>query len=129
MIAGATVMAGSFGSIVDFVVVFVSVLGSGLGVVILLGRFWPAATWQGALAAILTGGLVSCLIEFLPSQKALWDQPILPATLAALLAHIAVSRLTPQRESFSRNDRSPVRSRATGNNLVPSRTPMSPERK
>ena len=95
MIAGATVMAGSFGSIVDFVVVFVSVLGSGLGVVILLGRFWPAATWQGALAAILTGGLVSCLIEFLPSQKALWDQPILPATLAALLAHIAVSRLTP----------------------------------
>ena len=46
-------MALYTGNIVGFVVKFLPLTMSGLGVVILLGRFWPRANWRGALAALI----------------------------------------------------------------------------
>ena len=55
----ATALALYTGSIVGFVIKFLPLTMSGLGVIILLGRFWKRATWQGALAALVTTPVVS----------------------------------------------------------------------
>lgn len=79
------------GNIVGFVVKFLPLTMSGLGVIILLGRFWKRATWQGALAALVVTPLVSIAILALN----LMGNPTLPATLAGALAQVVVSLLTP----------------------------------
>lgn len=94
MMTVATLLVLVFKSIVDFIVTFVSVLMSGLVSVILLGRFWRKATWQGAVAAIITGAVATGLVEFMPGWKAFWQESIIPATLSALIVHVVVSLLT-----------------------------------
>ncbi|MDE3100154.1 MAG: sodium:solute symporter family protein [Verrucomicrobiota bacterium] len=83
------------GSIVGFVVKFLPLTMSGLGVIILLGRFWKRATWQGALAALIVTPVVSLVaMEF-------WSNPTLPATLAGVMAQVGVSLCTPpKRRTF-----------------------------
>lgn len=85
----STSMALYTGSIVGFVVKFLPVTMSGLAVIILLGRFWRRATWQGAVAALLITPIVS-----LAAMKFM-DNPALPATLAGALALVATSLCTP----------------------------------
>jgi len=81
-------------SIVKFVVNFLSIVLSGLAVVILLGRFWKRATWQGAVTAIILGAAVSLLVMYVPAQKEFWEKPAVPASIAALIGHIVVSLIT-----------------------------------
>jgi solute:Na+ symporter, SSS family len=105
VLAGAFVISTALalytGSIIGFVVKFLPLTMSGLAVIILLGRFWKPATWQGALAALVITPAVSLAVMFIPSQAALWGNPIIPATLAGLLVHVAVSRLgPPKRRGF-----------------------------
>lgn len=82
------------GSIVGFVVKFLPLTMSGLGVIILLGRFWKRATWQGALAALVVTPLVSIALLALK----ILDNPTLPATLAGAAALVAVSLVTPPKQ-------------------------------
>ena len=82
-------------SIVDFVKEFLPLTMSGLGVIILLGRFWRRATWQGALAALIATPAVSLALKFLPVSRQIHENAIIPATVAGLLAHLLVSGLTP----------------------------------
>lgn len=84
------------GSIVSFVAKFLPVTMSGLAIIILLGRFWRRATWQGALAALVAAPLISLTVMFVPAQTALWNDPIIPASVGGLLAHVGVSLLTPR---------------------------------
>ncbi|MDE3100153.1 MAG: sodium:solute symporter family protein [Verrucomicrobiota bacterium] len=91
----STVLALYTGGIVDFVVKFLPLTMSGLAVIILLGRFWNRATWQGALAALAVTPAVALTVMFIPSQAQLWNNPTIPATLAGLLVHVVVSLLTP----------------------------------
>ncbi len=94
MFVFATALALYTGSIVGFVVKFLPVTMSGLAVIIVLGRFWRRATWQGALAALVTTPVVSLAVMFVPGQAAFWENPAIPATLAGLAAHVIVSGLT-----------------------------------
>jgi SSS family solute:Na+ symporter len=82
-------------SIVDFVLKFLPMTVSGLAVIIVLGRYWRRATWQGALAALVTAPLVSLAMLCVPASVQVWKEPILPATLAAAIAHIVLSLCTP----------------------------------
>jgi Na+/proline symporter len=91
----STVFGLFTGSIVSFVAKFVPVTMSGLAVIILLGRFWKRATWQGAVAALTTAPVISLLVMFVPGQAAFWNDPIIPASAGGLLAHLIVSLLTP----------------------------------
>jgi SSS family solute:Na+ symporter len=91
----STALALYSGSIVGFVVKFLPLTMSGLSVIILVARFWPRATWQGALAALVTTPLISLAVMFIPSQSKLWGNPTIPATVVGLIAHLIVSRLTP----------------------------------
>lgn len=81
-------------NIVDYIINFLSVVLSGMAVLILLGRFWKKATWQGAVTAIVLGAIVSLFVMVTPSQQEFWERPILPATLAALAGEVVVSLFT-----------------------------------
>jgi SSS family solute:Na+ symporter len=94
MMTAATLLVLMFKSIVNFIVLFISVLMSGLATVILLGRFWKRATWQGAVTAIIVGAVASLAVEQVPAWKDFWQETIIPATLSALVAHVIVSLFT-----------------------------------
>lgn len=93
----STLLGLHTGSIVSFVVKFLPLTMSGLGVIILIGRFWKRVTWQGALAALAVTPVVSLIL--------IWcfdvSNPTLPAALAGTVALVIVSLLTPRsRRSF-----------------------------
>ena len=85
-------------SIVDFVKAFLSVVMSGLALIILVGRFWKRATWQGALATLIVTPAVSLGVmlarKYCPDIGPFWSSPVIPATIAGLSAHIIASLLT-----------------------------------
>lgn len=84
------------GSIVEFVIRFLPVTMSGLAVVILFGRFWPRATWQGALAALIAAPTVSITLMLLPKQLGFLGDPGILAAAASSVAHVIGSLLTPR---------------------------------
>jgi SSS family solute:Na+ symporter len=86
------------GSIVPFVVKFLPLTMSGLGVIILLGRFWKRATWQGALAALIATPIVSAAVMFIPGQEEFWKNSIIPASATGVLAHLVGSLNSPPRK-------------------------------
>ena len=65
----STALALYMGSIVKFVRTFLPLTMSGLAVIILLGRFWKRATWQGALAALIITPAVSLILMPIPMIK------------------------------------------------------------
>ena len=99
----STLLALYMGNIVSFVKIFLPLTMSGLGVAILLGRFWKRANWQGALAALVATPIVSLAVKFSPSQLKFWGDPTIPATIIGLVAQVIVSLLTPpQKAALSR---------------------------
>ena len=92
--AFATVVALHAGTIVGFVVKFLPVTMSGLAIIILMGRYWPRGTWQGALAALVVTPAVSLAVMFAPPRMGFLNNAVIP-TLAGVIAHFAVSLLTP----------------------------------
>ena len=84
----STVTALYTKSIVTFVVKFLPLTMSGLAIIILMGRFWRRATWQGALAALVTTPVVSLAL-----MRSL-DNPTVPAALAGAIALVVVSLVT-----------------------------------
>jgi len=89
-------------NIVDFVVKFLPLTMSGLGVIILLGRFWKRANWQGALAALVTTPVVALIIMGIPAQAKFWRSLTIPVIVAGILAQVLVSLLTvPSHRSFA----------------------------
>lgn len=84
------------GTIVDFVLSFLPMTMSGLAVIIVVGRFWRRATWQGAMAALVTTPLVSVAVKLGHFQTGLWNDPVILATAAGFVAHFAVSAMTPR---------------------------------
>ncbi|MGB9868058.1 MAG: sodium:solute symporter family protein [Bacillota bacterium] len=82
-------------SIIDLITKLAGTVFSGLVVTILLGRYWKRATWQGGVASIVCGSTTAFLVMGNPAWKAAWSQPAVPALIAAFIAHVAVSLLTP----------------------------------
>jgi SSS family solute:Na+ symporter len=90
----STTLALYLSNIVDFVKKFLPLTMSGLAVIILIGRFWKRATWQGAVATLVVTPVVSLLV------MKFWQgmDPILPATVAGIIVQIVVSLLTPPKK-------------------------------
>ena len=67
---------------------------SGLAIIILMGRFWKRATWQGAMAAlIITPALTLFVRKFFPN--AFWNNAVILA-IPGFVSHFIVSLLTPK---------------------------------
>lgn len=94
----STSLALYTGSIVNFVIKFLPLTMSGLGVIILLGRFWKRSTWQGALTALIATPVVTLVLMFLPIHNVITNDPIIPATIAGALSLIVVSLFTPEKK-------------------------------
>jgi SSS family solute:Na+ symporter len=120
----STAIALHTSSVVDFVVKFLPVTMSGLAVIILMGRFWKRANWQGALAALVATPAVSLVVIFTPSLAKFWGYPAIPAVLAGITAQFIVSVLTaPNQHSFEEVAEAMSRERMAIENEVP--TPNS----
>jgi len=85
----------------DVIAYFQKVVGSllpGVGVTMLLGRFWRRATWQGAYSAVLAGTAFGLAVLLVPSfagwVKATFGGPAIPATALALAAGVVASLLS-----------------------------------
>jgi len=93
-------LAFSFGIIAEDVLGYISkmisTLMSGICVSVILGRFWKRATWQGAVAALISGSVVSFSVMIVSSFSDFWGNPILPSLAGATVCHICVSFLTPK---------------------------------
>ncbi len=92
-------LAFSFGilaeDILGYITKMTSTLMSGICVVAVLGRLWNRATWQGAIAALISGSAISFIILTSADYAAYWGNPIIPALIFATISHIIVSLLTP----------------------------------
>jgi solute:Na+ symporter, SSS family len=82
-------------NIVAFVIKFLPLTMSGLGVILLLGRFWKRATWQGAVGALIATPAVALAVMCIPEQAKFWGNPTIPAVAVGIIAQVAVSLLTP----------------------------------
>jgi solute:Na+ symporter, SSS family len=91
---GCTAVALHAGTIVDFVTTFLRITMSGLAIIILMGRFWRRATWQGAMAALILTPILS-LVAMLYFPKAFWNNAVILA-IPGFVAHFIVSLLTPK---------------------------------
>src|SRR5699024_12599912 len=72
-------------NIIDYISNFISTVMSGLLVAALLGKFWGRANWQGGLASIIGGSIISFIIMLNDSLSSFWGNPIIPSILVALV--------------------------------------------
>lgn len=86
----------------DVIAYFQKVVGSllpGVGVTMLLGRFWRRSTWQGAFASIGAGTLFGVVVLACPAFagwiRLTFGGPAIPSTLLALCAGVFASLMTP----------------------------------
>lgn len=91
---GCTCVALHAGTIVTFVKSFLQITMSGLAIIILVGRFWRRATWQGAMTALILTPILS-LVAMIYFPKAFWNNPVI-LTIPGFIAHFIVSLLTPK---------------------------------
>jgi SSS family solute:Na+ symporter len=83
-------------NIIGYITNFIATIMSGLFAASVLGKFWPRATWQGGMASLLSGSVISFVILSNANFQAFWGNPILPALGGAFLAGIIVSLVTPK---------------------------------
>ncbi len=81
--------------ITKYITSMVSTTLSGLAVAAILGKYWKRATWQGGIAALLGGSIVSIATSRSAEIKSMFGNTILLALGGALLACVVVSLLTP----------------------------------
>lgn len=91
----ALVCALTSDDIIGYITKMISMLMSGLFVCSLLGRCWVRFNWQGALAALLSGMLVSIIILSNAEWLAFWGNPCIPAVLGSFIMAVMVTWLTP----------------------------------
>lgn len=91
----STALALKAGTITGFVLKFLPLTVSGLGVIILVGYFWRRATWQGAFAALITTPFVYIVVNLIPNRADFWKNPTVAAMLAGFVVHFLISLLTP----------------------------------
>ncbi|HEX3625848.1 MAG TPA: sodium:solute symporter family protein [Verrucomicrobiae bacterium] len=89
-----TSVAIKSGSIVGTVTSFLPITMSGLAIIILMGRFWKRATWQGAMAALIITPILTLVArEFF--ANAFWNNSVILA-IPGFVVHFIVSLLTPK---------------------------------
>ncbi len=81
-------------NIIGYITTMVGMVLAGLFAVSVLGLRWTRLTPAGVLAALCAAPLVSLWIVLDEAQRTFWGNPVIPATLASLLAAVAGSLLS-----------------------------------
>ncbi|MBE8716990.1 sodium:solute symporter family protein [Cellvibrio polysaccharolyticus] len=82
--------------IIVYITGMIATIMSGMCACGVLGRFWQRYTWQGAIASLMGGSLISGGVMLSPSLMTYWGNPIIPAMGGAFAAGILISLLTPR---------------------------------
>ncbi|HXC34772.1 MAG TPA: hypothetical protein VNV43_02795, partial [Candidatus Acidoferrales bacterium] len=82
------------GTIVGTVTSFLPITMSGLAIIILMGRFWRRATWQGAMAALIITPILTLIARNFFADV-FWNNAVVLA-IPGFVAHFVVSLLTPK---------------------------------
>jgi SSS family solute:Na+ symporter len=92
----ALLLALSADDIISYITGMIATIMSGMFACGVLGRFWSRYTWQGAIASLISGSLVSAYIMAQSHGLNFWGNPIIPALIGALGGGICISLLTPR---------------------------------
>ena len=95
IIAAALLLALLSNDIIEYITSMISTVMSGLFACALLGKYWPRFNRFGALAALLSGVVISLVIISNQTWQSMLGNPILPAVFGSLLAGVFVALLTP----------------------------------
>ena len=82
-------------NIFDYIKDMVGMVMSGMFVCVIFGRFWKRSTWQGGVAALVTGSLTALVFILIPTWKAAFGGVTIPSVSASTICCIVVSLLTP----------------------------------
>ena len=82
-------------NIFDYIKDMVGIVMSGMFVCCMFGRFWKRCTWQGGVAAMITGSATAIIIVFNPEWKAIYGGVTIPSVVISTVFCILVSLLTP----------------------------------
>ncbi len=83
-------------TLIEYITVMISTVLTGLLVASLLGKFWPRATWQGGMAAMLGGSAAALVVNGVGAFSDFWGNAVIPSLTVALVAGVVVSLLTPR---------------------------------
>ncbi|WP_417703341.1 sodium:solute symporter family protein [Pseudomonas sp.] len=83
-------------NIISYITKMIATVMAGMFVCAMLGKFWSRYNWQGAIATLIAASATSLAIIAHAGWTAYWGNPSIPAVLAALVAGVVVSLLTPR---------------------------------
>lgn len=83
-------------NIIEFIESFISTVLAGLFVASLLGKYWSRSNWQGGLASMISGSVISIIILNVESLESFFGNPIIPAIVGALVFGVIVTLITPE---------------------------------
>ncbi|MCY9786481.1 sodium:solute symporter family protein [Nocardiopsis sp. EMB25] len=83
-------------TIIGYINMMISTVLTGLLVASLLGKFWPRATWQGGIAAMVGGSAAALVVNNVDAYSDFWGNAVLPSLVVALIAGVVVSLVTPR---------------------------------
>lgn len=80
--------------LITYITRMIATIMAGMCVCGVLGRLWSRYNWQGAMGSLLGGALTS-LMMIVTGADVFWGNPVIPSVLAALVAGVILSLLTP----------------------------------
>lgn len=82
-------------NIFDYIKNMVGIVMSGMFVCCMFGRFWKRSTWQGGVAALLTGSVTALIVLLVPGWKEIFGGVTIPSVIVSTFSCVTVSLLTP----------------------------------
>ncbi|MBD9654382.1 sodium:solute symporter family protein [Pseudomonas sp. PDM12] len=83
-------------NIISYITKMIATVMAGMFVCAILGKFWSRYNWQGAIATLVAASSTSLAIIGHAGWSAYWGNPSIPAVIAAVVAGVLVSLLTPR---------------------------------
>ena len=83
-------------NIISYITKMIATVMAGMFVCAILGKFWGRYNWQGAIATLVAASSTSLAIISHAGWSAYWGNPSIPAVIAAVVAGVVVSLLTPR---------------------------------
>lgn len=81
--------------ILSYITSMVGLLITGQAIAGVMGRLWPRATWQGAIAAIFGGVAGSLLFQYIPYLNEIFGYAVFPSMILSIFFGVVVSLITP----------------------------------
>ena len=95
IISIALLFALTSNNLVSYITSMISTFMVGMCACMFLGHFWDKFNWQGALASLLSGSIISLAIISNEAWFSCWGNPVIPSLLGSFLIGIATTLITP----------------------------------